>query len=165
MAATKATPSMLRGWREAFKIARAAPRMDPGSALVLKLGGELPDRVRPKQGPLSKSTTLPQVVENLEKVANDPRIPGVLLRVEALECGWAKLIELREAIQEVRNAGKFTIATIESGAEKEYYLASACEEIYAIGDGSQINLTGLTVQGMSSNPPLLGRELVRSRMV
>ena len=47
-----------------------------------------------------------------------------------------------------RKSGKFSIAYMAQGGEKEYYAASACEEIYVPPSGS-LSLTGLTVAGMS----------------
>ena len=44
------------------------------------------------------------------------------------------------------NAGKFLVGYMEVGGEKEYYLASACPELYA-APGAYISLLGLKVQG------------------
>ncbi len=45
-----------------------------------------------------------------------------------------------------RQSGKFSIAYITQGGEKEYYTASACEEIYVPPSGS-LSLRGLAVAG------------------
>ena len=42
-------------------------------------------------------------------------------------------------------AGKFLVAYMEVGGEKEYYLACACQNIYA-PQGAYISLLGLKVQ-------------------
>lgn len=137
-------------WKELFNACRSPPtQITPGSALVLKLDGSLPDRAQPKQGPLARALTLTGITDCFDKAANDPRIAGIVLRIGSIGAGWAKLQELREALhlfQQRTSSSKFTIATLEAAQEKEYFLASACEEVYAIGDGSTISLTGLTVQ-------------------
>lgn len=43
------------------------------------------------------------------------------------------------------DAGKFLVAYMEVGGEKEYYLACACQKIYA-PQGAYISLLGLKVQ-------------------
>ena len=43
------------------------------------------------------------------------------------QVGWARLQEIREYIAFFRQSGKFSMAFLTTGAEKEYYLASACE--------------------------------------
>ena len=45
-----------------------------------------------------------------------------------------------------RKGGKFSVAYIAQGGEKEYYAASACEEIYVPPSGS-LSLRGLAVAG------------------
>ena len=117
---------------------------------MIKLDGSLPAQPSPGQGPLTRALTLPGVRNCLAKAAHDPRIPGVVLRVGQLSSGWATLQELREAIhsfQKESDGNKFSIATLEQASEKEMYIASACEELYAISDSSTISLTGLSVQG------------------
>lgn len=44
------------------------------------------------------------------------------------------------------DAGKFLVGYMPVGGEKEYYLASACSELYA-PPGAYISLLGLKVQG------------------
>ena len=68
---------------------------------------------------------------NLKKAAQDPRIKAVVVRFGLLEADWAKMNELREAILEFRKSGKPALAYFEEAvdADKEYYLASACDKI------------------------------------
>ncbi len=48
-----------------------------------------------------------------------------------------------------RKSGKFSVAYMAQGGEKEYYAASACEEIYVPPSGS-LSLRGLAVAGKLS---------------
>lgn len=68
------------------------------------------------------------------------------MSIEALDCGWAKLTEIRRHIEFFRQSGKFTIAYLDRGSEKEYFLASACEELFVPPSGN-VFLRGLTVGG------------------
>ena len=45
-----------------------------------------------------------------------------------------------------RKSGKFAVAFMESGAEKEYFLASACDEVY-LPPSAQFSLKGFSVAG------------------
>ena len=44
-----------------------------------------------------------------------------------VQVGWARLQEIREYVSFFRQSGKFSMAFMTTGGEKEYYLASACE--------------------------------------
>lgn len=94
-------------------------------------------------------SSLPTICEALIKAAYDPRIKGIYISIDPLDCGWAKLTEIRRHITLFRQSGKFSIAYLDRGAEKEYYLASACEEIYTAPSG-YLYLRGLSVQGVKS---------------
>lgn len=68
---------------------------------------------------------------NFQKAKRDSRIKIILLRLGYLQCGWAKIHELRDLVLDFRKTGKKVYATIEEtiDADKEYYLATACDRI------------------------------------
>ncbi|XP_027192880.1 serine protease SPPA, chloroplastic-like isoform X2 [Cicer arietinum] len=113
-------------------------RVQHGSVLKIILRGQLKSRFSP-------GLSLPQICDNLLKAAYDPRISGVYLHIDILNCGWAKLEEIRRHILNFRKSGKFVVAYVPSCREKEYYIACACEEIYA-PPSAYFSLFGLTVQ-------------------
>jgi protease-4 len=49
--------------------------------------------------------SLPQICENLVKAANDPRVAGVFLSIEPLNCGWGKLDEIRRHLEYYKQSG------------------------------------------------------------
>jgi protease-4 len=67
----------------------------------------------------------------LRKAKVDGRIAGVLVRLGALDCDWAKCTEIRDAVLDFKKSGKKIYAYIEEAPEfnKEYYLATACDKI------------------------------------
>ncbi len=69
--------------------------------------------------------------ENIRKAKVDRRIRCLLLRLGYLECDWAKVSDIREAVLDFRTSGKPVYAYIEEAPEfdKEYYLACACDRI------------------------------------
>lgn len=73
----------------------------------------------------------------LDRAANDPRITGVLVRIEALACGWSTAMALRDALAAARAKGKRVIAFMPSGGStRELYVASAAEKILATPQAS-----------------------------
>ncbi|XP_042476217.1 serine protease SPPA, chloroplastic [Macadamia integrifolia] len=117
-------------------------RVRKGSVLSMKLRGQISEQLKSR---FSSGLSLPQICENLIKAAYDPRISGIYLHIEALNCGWGKIEEIRRHILEFRKSGKFIVGYVPACGEKEYYLACACEELYA-PPSAYFALYGLTVQ-------------------
>jgi protease-4 len=138
----------ITGWRKFLvqvKMLFAFPweRVRKGSVLTMKLRGEISDQVKSK---FSLGLSLPQLCENFLKAAYDPRISGIYLHIDGLNCGWGKVEEIRRHILNFKKSGKFVVAYVPAFQEKEYYLACACEEIYA-PPCAYFTLNGFSVQG------------------
>ncbi|KAH9627542.1 hypothetical protein KSS87_008397 [Heliosperma pusillum] len=118
-------------------------RVKKGSVLSMKLRGQISDQLKSRFG---QGLSLPQICENLIKAAYDPRISGVYLHIDSLSCGWGKVEELRRHILAFRKSGKFIVGYVPTCGEKEYYLACACEELYA-PPSAYFKLSGFAVQG------------------
>ena len=89
----------------------------------------------------------PQFLELfLRKAAYDPRISGVVVKIDPLQCGWGKIQEIRRHVEMFRQSGKWAVAYLERAGEKEYFLATAFGEIYAPPSAS-LSLRGLAVTG------------------
>ncbi|KAL3146137.1 hypothetical protein ABBQ38_015479 [Trebouxia sp. C0009 RCD-2024] len=114
-----------------------------GSVLVIELNGDIPEQ---KGGRFAPPLSVPQLKEALEKAAYDPRIRGIHLKIGSVSAGWAKLQELRRSLDFFRTCGKFSIATMNRGGEKEYFLCCGCEEIY-IPPTANLTLKGFMVAG------------------
>lgn len=94
--------------------------------------------------------TLLDMVEAIDRAAEDERVAGMVARVGAAPMGLATIQELRDAIERFRASGKFAIAWAEtfgevSGGNGAYYLATAFDEIYMVPSGD-VGLTGLLYQ-------------------
>lgn len=89
---------------------------------------------------------MPALCESLRKAAYDPRVAGLYLNIDLLDAGWAKVQEIRAHVEFFKASGKPTVAYMKRGGEKEYFLATTCEEIY-IPPVAQLALRGLSVQG------------------
>lgn len=118
-------------------------RFQSGSALVIKLSGSISEKL---QSRFSPTPSLPALCDALEKAAYDPRITGLVVRIDPLAVGWGKVIELRRYVELFKQSGKFTIAYMERAGEKEYYLASAFNEIFVPPSGG-LSLRGFAATG------------------
>jgi protease-4 len=111
------------------------PAVKAHSYLEIKLSGELQEKATADffmsffgmRAPLS----MYDLWLNFQKAKRDNRIKAILLRLGYLQCGWAKIHELRDLVLDFRKTGKKVYATIEEtvDADKEYYLATACDRI------------------------------------
>jgi protease-4 len=100
------------------------------------------------------------VVLALDQAAADPRVAGLVVRLDDTRHGFAVAQELRDAVRRFRAAGKFAIAHADSFGElssgnEGYYLATAFDEIHL----QPVGLVGLT--GLMAEVPL-ARELLAS---
>ncbi|CAN0923480.1 Serine protease SPPA, chloroplastic [Linum grandiflorum] len=139
----------VKGWEKLLlnlRLLVAPPwqRVANGSVLCISIGGTITDV---KGRWLSTELALPEICENFAKAANDPRISGILLKFSYINCGWAKLDEIRRHILEFRNSGKFVVGYMYAFRENEYYLACACNQLYAPAF-APFSIYGFTVESM-----------------
>jgi protease-4 len=112
-----------------------APTVKANSFLELRLTGEIQEKSGPDIMTLLylKPTALSMhdIWTNLQKAKVDSRISAVVLRMGNLVCDWAKVNEIRDLILDFRASGKKAYAYIEEAIDfdKEYYLATACDEV------------------------------------
>jgi protease-4 len=129
-----------------FVVATRGPSVPDRATLVIRPGGELLD-VRPDdivgQFVGRDVTTLRSLVESLRKAKRDARVAAVVLRPSTLQLPfWGKVQELRDAITDFRQSGKPVIAYLEYGGDREYYLASAADQVFLLPT-SPLDLTGI----------------------
>ena len=119
------------------------PAVPAHATLVLSPSGDLPE-VQPEfilgRG---DELTVRGYVELIRKAKGDARIAGILLKSGAINSPfWAKLQELRGAIEDFKASGKYVHAWLEYGGDREYYLASVADRIYLLPSAS-LDLTGV----------------------
>ncbi|MGH9388174.1 MAG: hypothetical protein ACRD1Z_01055, partial [Vicinamibacteria bacterium] len=102
------------------------------NSLRTVLGGEIHETPPPPTlGSLRGSrTTLRQIEEGLDFASRDPKIRSLLIFIRPLNVGWSRIDSLRASLERFRESGKKVIAYFEGAGNKEYYLASACDEIW-----------------------------------
>ena len=73
------------------------------------------------------------IVENLRKAKADRRISAVIVRPVGLSSAyWARLQEVRDAILDFKSSGKPTVAHLEYGGDREYFVATACDRVFLL---------------------------------
>ncbi|XP_042424883.1 serine protease SPPA, chloroplastic-like [Zingiber officinale] len=117
-------------------------RIEKGSVLKMQLRGKISDQLWTR---FSSGLSLPQICDCFLKAAYDPRISGIYLHIEPLDCGWGKLDEIRRHILNFKKSGKFIVSYVPVCREKEYYIACACGELY-VPPSAYVGLYGLALQ-------------------
>ena len=106
------------------------------SILHIKFNQEINDRTPAdfmfdflSMGP-SKQIGLNDILKNLEKAKVDNNIKGIYMELTAIPTGKATLQEIREALIDFKESGKFIITYSELMGQGAYYLASVSDKIY-----------------------------------
>ena len=120
--------------------------------LRIKLQGEVMERAG-EGSPMDilnkdeeASIGLDQALEAIKKAAKNDKVKGIYLEAGALAAYPADLQELRRALEEFKESGKWVIAYGDDYGRGAYYLCSVADEIY-------LNPSGMVGwSGMSSQP-------------
>ncbi len=85
-------------------------------------------------GALFPSRTDPyeKLADELNELAVDPAVSGVLLRLGSLDLGLGRIEGLRDLVHRLRNHGKKVAALLAGGGDLDYYLASAADRVYGL---------------------------------
>ncbi|MDD4575547.1 MAG: signal peptide peptidase SppA [Bacteroidales bacterium] len=95
----------------------------------------------------SKSLGLYDITTAIKGAAKDDKIKGIYLNLSDIQSGIASLEEIRNALIEFKESGKFIISYGETYSQKAYYLATVADKIYLNPEGG-IDLKGLNASIM-----------------
>lgn len=106
------------------------------SVLHMTLEGQIAENSDSKFDPASmgfeQKIGLSDILYGLETAKTDNKIKGIFLEIKDLQCGFATAREIRNAINDFEQSGKFVVGY--NGGEvitqKEYYISSAANENY-----------------------------------
>lgn len=93
------------------------------------------------------SIGLDQIIENLRKAKDDDNVEGIYLDVSTVMAGMATTEEVRNALIDFKESGKWIVAYSEVYTQKAFYLASVADEIYLYPEG-MLDFRGLSVDIM-----------------
>ena len=91
--------------------------------------------------------TFHELLFALRNAADDRSVTGLVLHVDGLDWGWARVYEMCDAVRAFRESGKPVYASLGGGGEKEYLLAAAAGTL-AMPPVSTLQLDGLSASAM-----------------
>ncbi|MFQ5843967.1 MAG: S49 family peptidase, partial [Planctomycetota bacterium] len=122
-------------------------RRPPEVARIAELRLRL-DATEDPQSPLwfaRRKFRLRTFVAAVRQAARDPDIHGAILRPDHYEIGWARLFEIRAALEELRRAGKPLFCYAESLAAADLVLASAADRV-SVPESGMVFVPGFAVE-------------------
>lgn len=106
------------------------------TVLHVQLNGNIGEKGETKLNPgsfqMETKLGLASILHGLEVAKTDKNVEGVFLEIGDLSCGMATAQEIRAAINDFEESGKWVVAynSGELVSTKEYYIASAADENY-----------------------------------
>jgi protease-4 len=122
------------------------------SVYFLKLDRQIIDRQPESNINISKFQRdyrlgLNGILSNIHKAKNDNKIKGIYIEAKSIDAGYATIDEIRNALIDFRESGKFVVFYSEILTQKAYYLATASDKIFLNPQGMFL-MTGLKLQSM-----------------
>ena len=78
---------------------------------------------------------LDEIIENIEKAKNDDKIKGIYFDVDFVPAGMATTQEIRNALLDFKESGKWIVSYNEIYTQKALYLSSVADELYLYPEG------------------------------
>lgn len=85
---------------------------------------------------LTQKLGLNDILNGIKEAKTDTKIKGIYLNITNLNAGIATIKEIRDALEDFQNSGKFIIAYHENYSKATYYLSSVAKEIYVYPSGT-----------------------------
>lgn len=90
---------------------------------------------------------LNDILKNIEKAKSDDNIDGIFLKLSSINAGISTVEEIRNALINFKESGKFIVSHSDAYSQKTYYLASVADEIYLTPEGG-MQFVGLSAEVM-----------------
>ena len=116
--------------------------------LHMTLDGQIGEKgssmFNPSSFTMENTPGLSEILHGLEVAKKDDKIEGLFIEINNLSCGFATAKEIRDAINDFEESGKFAVAynSGELVSHLEYYIASAADENYGF-PSSNVQFLGL----------------------
>lgn len=118
-----------------------------GSVYELELVGSLVERTDEDafvgalmeamdQGDSYKEFGLNDILSNIRKAKTNPNIDGIYLHGGTMQMGYASAQEIRDALIDFKQSGKYVVAYADSYLQSNYYVASVADRLLVNADGS-----------------------------
>lgn len=111
--------------------------VESNSILLLRLDGQIIDRdvenpfgdIPSPFGQQIAVTGLNEIIGSINRAKNDDNIVGIYLNNGVVNVGYASLMEIREALIDFKESGKFIYSYSDISTTKAYYLSSVADSI------------------------------------
>ncbi len=119
-----------------FNIEPKPYTIDSKSILHLTLDGQIGEKsaadLNLSSLNMDKTIGLSEILYGIEKAKEDDKVKGLFIELKNLSCGYATAREIRNAIKDFNQSGKFSIAYNKGEviSQKKYYISSAAKEVY-----------------------------------
>ncbi len=126
------------------------PTVKNKSVLYVPLSGVVVEQVieNPFNEILGDAVTqldIRSIINSIEAAKTDEKIEGIYIETKFIQASFASLQEIRDAILDFKESGKFVYAYGEYISEADYYVASAADSVFLNPEGS------LEFNGLSAN--------------
>jgi protease-4 len=91
--------------------------------------------------------SLAGIDELFDKLADDDRLDGVVVRIRSVPGGWARVQSLHDVIARLRASGKRVVAHVSGGDLQQYYVACAASSI-VIDESAPLGLHGISAEAL-----------------
>ena len=121
------------------------------SVFVLDLKGNLSERVQENpfqqiMGDDNGSYGLNDILSSIKKAKENDKIKGIYIQPSYLATSFASLEEIRNALQDFKESGKFIVAYADQYTQGMYYLASVADKVIINPQGN------ISWHGLASQP-------------
>ncbi len=124
------------------------PYVPQKAYLKIDLGGTISETAQARFPTMSGSSlSIHDLWLHLERAARDERIKGVLLRIQHMDAGFAKVKEIGSLIERFAASKKPVAAFIVDGGLKEYYLASFADKVVMFKGGA-LAISGIGAEAL-----------------
>ena len=122
--------------------------IEENTVLHMKLDGPISEKTSSTLDPMSLQMNyvlgLSDILYGIESAKKDKKIKGIFLDLQNVSCGVSTAREIRKAINDFEESGKFVVAynSGEAISLKKYYISSAANEVYGF-PSSNMEFMGL----------------------
>ncbi len=95
----------------------------------------------------TEGETLHDLLGRMDRARADENVQGLILKVGSFEAGWAKIQEIRRALNGCRAEGKDVICYLQGAGNRSYYLATGAGRIVSAPTG-HLMLVGLRAEAI-----------------
>jgi len=125
--------------------ARAGFRPYSRGFLKIVIDSDIVEENRRRGKLFDKNHSLLDILQLIDRAANDKDIAGILLEIRGMGLGMASVQELRNQLIDFRGKGKLVVAYGVGLSGREYYLATAADKIFMMPTG-YLDLSGMRAE-------------------